>query len=131
MSGSPPLSELLRYLAEAVFIPTALLPRGGISWEAIDENTARVTLIDGDTTVSCDVDFGEQSEIVRISAMRGRDIGGKFELVPWVGHFSDYRRVQGMMIPMRGEVQWVLPGGPAPYFRARVVGAQYDFVTDL
>jgi hypothetical protein len=119
--------ELLRYLAEAVFFPTALLPRDGISWYAIDENTARVTLVDADTTVSCDVSFGELGEIVGISAMRGGAPNRKFELTRWVGHFGDYRRVDGMMIPMSGEVGWVLPEGPRPYFRARIVDVHYDF----
>jgi hypothetical protein len=127
--GTPVMasSELLRYLAEATYFPTALLPRDGISWKSVDENTARVTLVDGDTTVSCDMEFGEHGEIVRMSAMRGRDMDGKVELVPWVGRFSDYRRNDGMMIPMRGEIEWVLPAGPAPYWRGRVVDVHYDF----
>jgi len=127
--GTPEMAsgELLRYLAEAVFFPTALLPRDGISWKPIDENSARVTLIDVATTVSCDVDFGEDGEIVRMSAMRGRIAGGTFELAPWVCHFGDYRRVDGMMIPMSGEVEWVLPAGPSPYWRGHIVDAQYDF----
>ena len=115
--------ELLRYLAEAVFFPTALLPRGGVSWAPVDDRTARVTLTDGDTTVACDVDFGERNEIVGISAMRYRND----ELTRWVGHFGDYRRVDGMMIPMSGAVEWMLPDGPAPYFRAHLVDTRYDF----
>ena len=127
--GTPIMAsgELLRYLAEAVFLPTALLPRGGISWEPLGKNTARVILTDGETTVSCEVEFGERSEIVRISTMRHRDAGGTFGLTRWVGHFADYRRVEGMMIPMSGEVEWVLPNGPFPYWRGRIVDAQYDF----
>jgi hypothetical protein len=120
--------ELLRYLAEAAFFPTALLPRNGVSWTPLDDSTARVTLVDGSTTVSCDVGFGERNEIVRISAMRWYPAAnGKSELTKWVGHFRDYRRVDGMMIPMWGEVEWVLPEGPAPYFRARIVDTHYEF----
>jgi hypothetical protein len=119
--------ELLRYLAEAVFFPTALLPRDGISWKPVDENTARVTLVDADTTVFCDVNFGEHGEIVRISAMRAGAPNRKFALTRWVGRFGDYRRVGGMMIPMSGEVEWVLPEGPRPYFRARITDVQYNF----
>jgi hypothetical protein len=127
--GTPVMAsgELLRYLAEAVFLPTALLPRDGISWSPLDDNAARVTLVAGDTTVSIDVDFGEHGEIVRISAMRGRPVGGSSKVMRWVGHFRDYRRVDGMMIPTWGEVEWVLPEGPAPYFRARIVDARFDF----
>ncbi len=119
--------ELLRYLAEAVFFPTALLPRDGISWSPIDENTARVTLADADTTVSCDVNFGEHGEIVGIAAMRAGAPNRKYELTRWVGRFGDYRRVEGMMIPTSGEVGWMLPEGPRPYFRARIVDVQHDF----
>ena len=123
--GTPQMAsgELLRYLAEAVFFPTALLPRAGVAWTPIDKRTARVTLTDAGTTVSCDVEFGERNEIVRISAMRYRFA----ELTKWVGHFGDYRRVEGMMIPMTGDVEWVLPGGAAPYFRARIIDPHYDF----
>jgi len=119
--------ELLRYLAEAVFFPTALLPRGGVSWTSLPGNTARVTLADGRTTVSCAVDFGERGEIVRISAMRYRDADGKSGLTPWVGHWSDYHQVNGMMIPTSGEVEWMLPEGPFPYWRGRIIDAQYEF----
>jgi hypothetical protein len=125
--GTPVMAsgELLRYLAEAVLFPTALLPRDGISWTSLADNTARVTLADGATTVSCEVDFGERGEIERISAMRYRDVGGTFELTPWVGHWSDYRRVDGMMVPTSGAVEWVLPEGSFPYWRGRIVDVHY------
>ena len=127
--GTPVMAsgELLRYLAEAVFLPTALLPRGGIAWAPLGENTARVTLTDRATTVSCDVSFGARGEIVRVSALRARAAGGTLVSTPWVGRFSDYRPVEGMMIPMSGEVEWVLPEGPLPYFRGRMVDARYEF----
>ncbi len=32
-----------------------------------------------------------------------------------------------MMVPMSGKVEWVLPEGPFPYWRGRIVDAQYDF----
>lgn len=127
--GTPNIAagELLRYLAEAPLLPTALLPREGVSWQAISESTARATLADGATTVSCDVSFSERGEIVRISAVRYRDADGKAVLTPWIGHWRDYRRVNGMMIPMSGEVEWVLPEGALPYWRGRTLDAQYEF----
>lgn len=118
--------ELLRYLAELVLLPTALLPGSGISWKRLDDATAQVTLADDETTVSCKVDFSERGEIVRISAMR-YFANGKTELTPWVGHFSDYRRVDGMMIPMSADVEWILPEGPFSYWRGQILNAQYEF----
>jgi hypothetical protein len=127
--GTPKMAsgELLRYLAEAPLLPTALLPREGVSWEAISESTARATLADGATKVSCDVCFSERGEIVRISVMRYRDADGEALLTPWIGHWRDYRRVNGMMIPMAGEVEWVLPEGAFSYWRGRTLTAQYEF----
>jgi hypothetical protein len=122
--------ELLRYLAELVFLPTALLPRAGISWTPIDQLSARVTLTDAATTVSCNVDFGTDGEIIRISAMRylGNDAA---TLTPWVGHFSNYRQIDGMMIPMTADVEWVLPDGPFSYWRGCLRNVRYDFARRL
>lgn len=125
--GTPGMASgaLLRYLSELVLFPTALLPRGGISWKALNDSSAQVTLTDELTTVSGDVEFGEHGEIVRFSAMRS--FAGKAELVPWLGRFSNYRRIDGMMVPMSAEVEWVLPEGPFPYWRGRIIDTQFEF----
>jgi hypothetical protein len=39
--------ELMRFLAEAPWYPTALLPTQGVRWDAIDDTSARATLTDG------------------------------------------------------------------------------------
>jgi hypothetical protein len=119
--------ELLRYLAEAVWFPTALLPTAGVTWTAIDDDSATATLSDGATTVSLDAHFGDSGEIVSISAMRPREVRGTSVLTPWVAHVRDYTRRQGMMVPTSGDVEWQLPSGPLPYWRGRVVSAQYQF----
>ena len=127
--GTPEIAaaSLLRFLAEAVWVPTALLPRDGLSWSAIDDSTARVTLTDGPTTVSMDVHFGSRGEITSVEARRHREVNGVPVLTPWVGTHTDYRRVNGMMIPTAGEVSWLLPTGWTPYWRGRIVEATYEF----
>jgi hypothetical protein len=127
--GTPEMAsaELLRYLAEAVLLPTALLPRHGIAWTTVDDRTARATITDAGVTVSCDVSFGEQNQIEGVRAMRYRDVDGKPVFVPWVGHFDDYRRIDGMMIPMLADVEWELAGKKVPYWRGRVDEARFEF----
>ena len=127
--GTPELAaaSLQRFLAEAVWYPTALLPGDELSWSAIDDRSARVTLIDARTTVSLDVTFGSAGEIETVSAMRYRDVKGTPVLTPWVGHHRDYTRLSGMMIPTSGEVAWVLPTGPERYWRGRLVAATFDW----
>jgi hypothetical protein len=127
--GTPELAaaSLQRFLAEAVWYPTALLPGETLSWSAIDDRSARVTLTDGRTTASLDVTFGATGEIETISAMRYRDVKGTPVLTPWVGHHRDYARLSGMMIPTSGEVAWVLSNRPEPYWRGRLISATFDW----
>lgn len=46
-SGDVAQGELMRFFAEAAWYPTALLPSQGVRWEAVDERSARATLVDG------------------------------------------------------------------------------------
>lgn len=118
---------LVRYLAESVWLPTALLPSAGVEWSAISDSAARATLFDGSTTVSLDVFFGPRGEIVRASTARYRDVNGHAVLTPWVCHFADYERMDGMMVPRSGSVEWVLPQGTLPYWRGRIERARYRY----
>jgi hypothetical protein len=126
--GTPEMASasLMRYLAEAPWFPTALLPVEGVEWRTVDDSTARATLADAGTSVTVDFHFGAGGEIVRVSADRYRDVGGTPVLTPWVGRSWDYERRHGMMIPTAGDVQWVTPGGSLPYWRARVVAVEYE-----
>lgn len=120
-------AALQRFLAEAVWLPTALLPRDGLVWSAIDDDNARVTLTDGATTASLDVRFSANGEIESVSTMRYRDVNGTPVLTPWFGTHTDYIRLDGMMIPTKGEVSWVLAEGRVPYWRGRVIEARFDW----
>ncbi|MGZ3497060.1 MAG: DUF6920 family protein [Vulcanimicrobiaceae bacterium] len=126
--GTPEVASasLLRYLAEAPWLPTALLPASGVDWSPVGHHTARATLRDRNTLVALDAHFGEAGEIVKITAERYRDVKGKAVLTPWTGHYSDYVRVQGMMIPMAAEVEWLMPHGWVSVWRGRIVSAFYD-----
>lgn len=127
--GSPEIASgaLHRLLAESAWLPTALLPREGLLWEAEDDSTARITLTDSGVTVSLDVHFATSGGIERVEAERYRDVDGVGVLTPFVGHFRDYAEVQGMRIPREGEVEWILPEGRFSYWRGRVELIEYDF----
>ncbi|MDB4892508.1 MAG: hypothetical protein JWL61_4363 [Gemmatimonadetes bacterium] len=126
--GTPELAagELLRYLAEAVMMPTALLPSSGVQWSPVDDDSARVTMTDQGTTVSAVFHFGPRGEIDRVSALRYRGVGETAVLTPWVGRFGDYRSAQGMMVPMYAEVAWIVGGGVMSYFRGRTTNIAFE-----
>ena len=127
-ADTPGLAEgaLLRYLAEAPLLPTALLPSAGVQWTAVDDSTAEATFSDAGVTVSMTAHFAPTGEISRVSADRFRDVDGVGVLTPFEGMWSDYLRVDGMMIPTAGEAMWLLPEGPHSFWRARITHARYQ-----
>lgn len=120
--------ELMRYLAESAWYPTSLLPGQGVTWTAIDGTSAMATLIDGAVTVRLTFRFGPDDLIASIRAeARGRIVAGSVIQTPWEGRWTDYHRQNGMMVPMTGEVAWMMPEGPKPYWRGRITDLAYRF----
>ena len=116
---SPELNEgeLLRYLAEAVWFPTALLPSAGVTWEAVEDRSARATITDRGTTATLVFHFDDQDLVERVHA-EGRYRAEDDAFAPWTGCFRDYREKNGMAIPTAAEVEWNLPDGDSSYWRA-------------
>ena len=128
-SGKPELaaSALHRYLAEAVWLPTALLPSQGVAWEGIDDNSARATLTDGEVSVSLVFQFGDRGEIVSTyTPERYRDVNGTAVKTSWTCRYGEFARVNGMMIPMEGDAAWSLPEGSLSYCRVHLREMEFD-----
>jgi len=120
--------QLLRYLAEAPWYPTALLPRAGVHWDADGESSARATLVDGLTTASLLFHFGDDGLVARVRAeARGRQVRGKLVPQPWEGRFAAPRALGPYTVPHEATVAWVEGDGePAPYWSGRLIDARYD-----
>jgi hypothetical protein len=125
-SGELDRGELMRYLAEAAWYPTALLPSQGIRWEAVDDHAARATLTDGAVSVSLLFRFGADGLIEAVSADRGRSVGQDIVITPWEGRWSGYHRRDGMLVPLEGEVAWLTAEGRMPYWRGKVLALEYE-----
>jgi hypothetical protein len=120
--------ELFRFLAEAAWYPTALLPSPSVRWQAVDEQSARVTLVDGDLEVTLLFHFDAAGRLETVRAdFRGRTVQGRVEPTPWLGRFWNYEERGGQRIPLDGEVAWLLPTGPRPYWRGTIRSIHYDF----
>jgi hypothetical protein len=130
MSGSEAMAqgELLRFLAETPLYPTALLPRNGISWTAIDGQSAQVSLADKDLQVTMTFTFNQSGLIDTVwAAARSRVNGKIFEYMPWQGRFWNYVERNGMMVPLEAEVAWLPPDGAKPYYRSKLTSISFDF----
>jgi hypothetical protein len=128
--GTPEMAqgELIRFVAEQVWYPTALLPSQGLEWEAVDDSSATATLKDGEITVTLLFRFNDSSLIDSVSAQaRGRAVAGAMIPTPWEARCSKYELRDGMRIPLDGEVAWILPNGPKPYWRGCITKLDYEF----
>jgi hypothetical protein len=120
--------ELMRFFAEAAWYPTALLPSQGVRWEAVNDTSSKAMLEDGKITVTMLVRFNEDGLIESGRAeARGRTVAGAVIPTPWEGRWSHYELRDGMLIPLEGEVAWMLPEGPKPYWRGRIINLNYEF----
>lgn len=119
--------ELMRFLAEAAWYPTALLPGRGLQWSPHDATSARAELTAAGVSASLVFRFGADGLIESVRAEdRGRTVRGQTIPTPWEGRWSDYAERDGMRVPLSGEVAWLLPGRRHSYWRGRVQRLEYD-----
>jgi hypothetical protein len=120
-------SALQRYLGEAVWFPTALLPSARLRWQPIDDRSARAVLTDGPTTVSMDFEFAASGEIISTwTPGRYRATDGALTSTPFGGVYWRYADRQGIRIPLEAEAYWTLGGRAVPYWRGTVDDIEYD-----
>jgi hypothetical protein len=120
--------ELMRFLAEAVWYPTALLPSQGVHWEAVDDAHAVALLTDDTTTVELVFEFDSRGLVSSVhSDVRYREVDGVQVPTPWRGRFWNYQPRDGMLVPVEGEVAWLLQEGMKPYWRGHIRSIKYEF----
>ena len=119
--------ELLRFLAESPWYPSALLPSRSLHWLSHDDHSAKAHLQDGALEVSLLFRFGDDALVTSVYAeARARVLGNTQHYTPWEGRFFDYQRVAGMLIPMQGEVAWLLESGRHTYWQGRITAIDYE-----
>jgi len=59
-----------------------------------------------------------------------REVDGILVSSPWQCSVWDYELRDGMMIPLEGEVLWLLPEGSKPYWRGRIQRIEYEYANE-
>jgi hypothetical protein len=118
-------SSFGRVVAEAAFwAPAFLLPRAGVSWSALDADTARATVTHAALTQEVDIRVDPDGRPLWVSMLRwtNANTDGVFRLQPFGGELADFREVSGYRLPFR------VDGGNGfgtsdyfPFYRARVL----------
>jgi len=120
--------ELMRFFAEAAWYPTALLPSQGVRWTAVDGHSAKATLTDGALSITLLFRFDASGLMTSMRAeARGRIVGNEVSVAPWEGTWANHQRVDGMTVPLSGEVAWLLPEGRKTYWRGTVTSLNHEW----
>ena len=97
-------------------------------WQAVDDRSALATLSDGSLTLSLLFSFDEAGLMTGLRAeARGRGVGQAISMAPWEGRWSEHQRRDGMMVPLTGEVAWMLPEGRKTYWRGSITALHYEW----
>ncbi|MGE3886383.1 MAG: DUF6544 family protein [Vicinamibacterales bacterium] len=130
-AGTPDMAAaaLQRYLGEAVWLPTALLPSQGMTWTAIDASRARASITGGGTTAAVEFRFGADGLVESVFVPDRLYDDGKNppSAHPWQARNLRYVRMHGMMVPADSVVEWLLPQGAYAYWRGQPVTIEYEY----
>ncbi len=128
-SGTPEMNagSLHRFLAEAVWYPTVLLPGAKLRWTGIDHCSAVATLTDCGVSVSLEFRFAETGEVTSVfTPARWGRFQGSYKQVPWEGHFRNYQKRACIMVPAEGEVGWYFENNWRAVWEGQIVTFQID-----
>ncbi len=95
-----------RVAAEACFwVPAALLPQQGVSWRAVDDNTACATLLAGDFSQQVELTVDPKGRPTRVLIQRWSNVNPArvYRLQPFGGYLSRYRNFEGYCLPTHVE----------------------------
>lgn len=119
---------LMRYLGEAVWLPTRLIPGDGLSWTAVDDGHADAMLTDEGVSVTLRFTFDADGAVTEIfSPARYREVNGTYVKTPWRVRALGQEMKGGVRLMSPAEAEWMLPEGPQPYWRGRIVSAEYGY----
>lgn len=115
----------VRYLQEMSWFPAAYLG-DNITWGAVDDHAADVTLHDGDNSVTGRMYFDDLGRMLSFEAERYGEFGGESVIRMWTTPMTEYALINDMNLPVAGAGVWLLPGADFAYIRVRVQELTYN-----
>ncbi|RKD32453.1 DUF6544 family protein [Thermohalobacter berrensis] len=116
---------LLRYLGEIVWFPTAALS-DYIKWEEVDSNSAKATMSYGEITASGIFTFNDKGDVISFTAKRYMETNGQFKLETWTIPLDEYKKFNGIRIPYKGRVVWLLDSGDFEWYYFEITDIEYN-----
>lgn len=112
---------MLRSMVELIYLPSALLPRDALSWTAIDDQRAELSLRVGELEVRGTFVFGEEGDVLRFETNDRPWLGeGQVAEAQWVVELSEHRVFGNLHLPTAQSCTWVLDGQAFPHMQTKL-----------
>ena len=126
--GEMDYSSLVRYLNEMMWFPTAYL-NDNVSWEAVDDSSARITISDAGTSASAVLHFDEKGAITNFVGDRYHEVDGAYVKDVWETPITGYGEFNGLRLPVKGEAVWRMSGRDFSYIELELTAVHYNVQT--
>lgn len=121
-------STLQRFLGEMVWFPSFTLSPY-VTWERLDERSARATMNFGEASGSGTFHFDEAGDFIRFEALRYYGNAEDAERHPWILQVQDYATFQGIRVPSKMTATWRLPEGDWTWLELEITDLDYSKFT--
>lgn len=118
-------STMVRFLAEMMWYPSAAL-NDYISWEEIDENSARATMSWEGVTASMVYHFSKDGDMLSNVASRYQEVNGEYVLRDWGGVSQSFRSFNGVRIANKSNVIWKYETGDFNWLQIEVTDIDFN-----
>jgi hypothetical protein len=106
------------------FPSAALAPY--LTWRAIDDRTAEVTMSHRGVTASARVTIDDDGRPTAFAARRYLGSGADARLEDWYVPLSAWARFDGVEVATRGRVIWKLAAGDFDYYEWELTALEHD-----
>lgn len=118
--------SLRRWLLESALFPQGLLPGGPVRWEAIDDVCARAVVQADGLTASMKACFDDMGRMTHMIADEDGDLTTPYHGSGEHVTRSDYRSVDGVMIPHKFVISRFAEGKVHPFFDASLTAIAFE-----
>ncbi|HEY9169012.1 MAG TPA: DUF6544 family protein [Lutibacter sp.] len=118
-------SSMQRYLGEMVWLPSlALSPF--VTWEEIDDFSAKATMNYNGTQGSGTFYFNENGDFIKYIALRYKGNEPNSKSYPWVLTVDDYDEFEGIRVPSKMKATWKLDKGDWTWLKLEIAEIKYN-----
>ena len=115
--------ELLRWLAEGVWFPTALLPSERLQWSVVDNSHSKLVFNYKGLSLDFLVTFNSDGEIVELKTQRYME---ENRIETWICRMDNYTWINNIKVPTECKASWQLAAKNYPYAKFKIKRIEYD-----